>query len=95
MDLCVFDIIIIIIIIFYSYGSRSNECAYRSDFLKYDFYFFYGHANFCLCTLYFSIHQHLGIFGNSSRSPIWYSMFQHQYKHKCKLPHSRESPHFL
>jgi hypothetical protein len=51
MDLCV-------LILFYFNlknldGSGSNECAYHSDFLKYDFYFFYGHANFCLCTLYF------------------------------------------
>jgi hypothetical protein len=47
----------------------------------------------------FSTHQHLGIFctmlHNSSRSPIWYSIFQHEYKHKCELPHHRGSPTFL
>jgi hypothetical protein len=50
MDLCAFDILI-----FFSYsdGSGSNECAYYYDFIKYDFYYFYGHANFCLCILYF------------------------------------------
>jgi hypothetical protein len=47
----------------------------------------------------FNIHQYLGNFctmlHNSSRSPIWYSMFQHEYKHKCELPHLKGSPHFL
>jgi hypothetical protein len=42
MDLCVFDILILIY--FNSDGSRSNECAYHFDFLKYDFYHFYGHT---------------------------------------------------
>jgi hypothetical protein len=50
MDLCVFKIFKIF---FYSDELESNECAYRFDFLKYDFYYFYRHANFCLCTLYF------------------------------------------
>jgi hypothetical protein len=36
-------------------GSRSNECANRSDFLKYDFYYCYGHANFCLFSVPISI----------------------------------------
>jgi hypothetical protein len=58
MDLCVFDIFIFI---FNSNGLESNECAYRSDFLKYDYYYFYGYANFCLCTLYF---QYPSAFGN-------------------------------
>jgi hypothetical protein len=49
--ICLF--FISIFIYFYSNGSRSNECAYCSNFLKYDFYYFYGHANFCLCKLYF------------------------------------------
>jgi hypothetical protein len=48
---------------------------------------------FVHCIL--STHQHLGIFctmlHNSSRSPIWYSTSQH----KCELPHSKGSPHFL
>jgi hypothetical protein len=92
--ICVFLIYLI-----YLFIHMGNECAYRSDFLKYDFYYFYGHANFCLCTLYFQYHQHLGIFctmlHNSSRSPIWYSMFQHEYKHKCELPHPRGLPNFL
>jgi hypothetical protein len=73
--------------------------AYRSDFLEYDFEYCFGHANFCPCTLYFHIHQHLGILctmlDNSSRSRISYSMSQHKYKHKCELPHPRELPHFL
>jgi hypothetical protein len=47
----------------------------------------------------FSIHHHLGIFCtmlyNSSRSPIWYSMSQYEYKYKCELPHPRGWPHFL
>jgi hypothetical protein len=74
MDLCVLDFSFILILD--SDGSRSNECAYRFDFLKYDFYFFYGHANFCLKFIHyiFSTHQHLEIFcttlHNSSRSPI-------------------------
>jgi hypothetical protein len=58
MDLCVFKFIYLFI---YSDGSGSNECAYRFDFLKYDFYYFYGHPNFCLCTLYF---QYPSAFGN-------------------------------
>jgi hypothetical protein len=58
MDLCVSDFFIFY---FYSDGSGSNECAYCSDFLKYDFYYFYGHTNFCLCTLYF---QYPSTFGN-------------------------------
>jgi hypothetical protein len=41
----------------------------------------------------FKTHQYLGIFctmlHNSSRSPIWYNISQHQYKHKCELPHPR------
>jgi hypothetical protein len=59
MDLCVFYIFIKIKN--YSDGSGSNERAYDSDFLKCYFYYFYGHANFCLCTLYF---QHPSTFGN-------------------------------
>jgi hypothetical protein len=59
MDLCVFGILIFNF--FYSDGSGSNEYAYHSSFLKYDFYYFYGHANFCLCTLYF---QYPSAFGN-------------------------------
>jgi hypothetical protein len=50
MDLYVFDFDFLI---FFMDGSRSNECAYGSDFLKCDFYFFYVHVNFCLCILYF------------------------------------------
>jgi hypothetical protein len=46
MDLCFFYF-------YFFFESGSNEYAYHSDFLKYDFYYFYGHANFCLCTLYF------------------------------------------
>jgi hypothetical protein len=38
-------------IYFYSDGSRSNEYAYHFDFLKYDFYYFYGYAKFCLYIL--------------------------------------------
>jgi hypothetical protein len=45
----------------YSNGSGSNESVYHFDILKYDFYYFYGHANFCLCTLYF---QYPSTFGN-------------------------------
>jgi hypothetical protein len=50
MDLHVFYILIYI---FNLNVSGSNECAYRSDFLKYYFYYFYGYANFCICTLHF------------------------------------------
>jgi hypothetical protein len=52
MDLCVFYIYIYI---YYLDGSERNECAYCSDLLKNDdyYYYFYGYANFCLCTLYF------------------------------------------
>jgi hypothetical protein len=57
MDLCVFDIFYF----FYLDGSRSNECANHFDFLKYYFYYFYGHANFCLCILYF---QYPSVIGN-------------------------------
>jgi hypothetical protein len=57
--ICVF--LIFFYFYFYSDGSRSNEYAYRSDFLKYDFYYFCGHGNFCLCTLYF---QYPLAFGN-------------------------------
>jgi hypothetical protein len=58
MDLCVFDFIL-----FFNYldGSGSNECAYCSNSSKHDFYYFYGHANFCLFTLYF---QYPSAFGN-------------------------------
>jgi hypothetical protein len=51
MDLCVFYIYFLIFL--YSNRLGSNEYAYHSDFLKFDFYYFYGHANFCLCTMYF------------------------------------------
>jgi hypothetical protein len=60
MDLCVFDILYFILFL-NSNGSGSNECAYRSDFFKYDFYYFDGYGNFCLCTLYF---QYPSAFGN-------------------------------
>ena len=47
---------------FFWNGSGSNACAYRFNFLKFNLYHFYGHANFCLCTLQkFSTHQHLGL----------------------------------
>jgi hypothetical protein len=36
MDLCVFDIFLIFNLF------RWNEYAFHSDFLKYDFYYFYG-----------------------------------------------------
>jgi hypothetical protein len=83
MDLCVFDILFYFILfyfIFNSDGSRSNEYAYHSDFLKYDFCYFYGHANLCLCILYFQYPSAFGNFllYNSSRYSIWYSMFQHE-----------------
>jgi hypothetical protein len=41
--ICVF---FIYFIFFYSDRLGSNQYAYRFDFLKYDFYYFYGHANF-------------------------------------------------
>jgi hypothetical protein len=59
MDLCVFDIFILFKKI--QMGHEAKLCAHRSDFLKYDFYYCYGHANFCLCTLYF---QYPSAFGN-------------------------------
>jgi hypothetical protein len=59
MDLCVFNFNFIFI--FYSDRLGSNESNYRFDFLKYDFYYFYGHANFCIWTLYF---QYPSTFGN-------------------------------
>jgi hypothetical protein len=48
-------------IFFYSDGLGSNECAYHSNYMKYYFSYFYGHANFCLYTLYF---QYPSAFGN-------------------------------
>ena len=51
--ICVF-LIFKIYILNYSDGLESNECAYHSDILKYDYCYFYGYANFCLYTLYFS-----------------------------------------
>jgi hypothetical protein len=45
-------------IYFYSDGSRSNEYAYHFDFLKYDFYYFYGYAKFCVKE-YLSIFKHI------------------------------------
>jgi hypothetical protein len=57
MDLCVFDMFFFLFLDV----SGSNECAYHSGFLKYKFYYSYGHANFCLCTLYF---QYPSAFGN-------------------------------
>jgi hypothetical protein len=59
--ICVFLILNFSLFLIYSDESRSNECAYCFDFLKYDFYYFYRHAKFCLCTLYF---QYPSAFGN-------------------------------
>jgi hypothetical protein len=79
---------------YYSDGSGSNECTYRFDFLKYDFIISMDMQVLAFVHCIFSTHQHLGIFctmlHNSSRSPIWYNMFQHQYKHNCELPHPRD-----
>jgi hypothetical protein len=65
-ELCLLGIrpcfLFFIFLFFYSDVSGSNECAHLSDFLKYDFYYFYGHANFCLCTLYFQYPSTLGNF---------------------------------
>jgi hypothetical protein len=58
--ICIFMIFLIFFKI-NSDGLGSNECAYHSDFQKYDFYYFYGHAIFCLCTMYF---QYPSTFGN-------------------------------
>jgi hypothetical protein len=54
MDLCVFDFIKKHTI-FYIQMVHEAMCTYYFDFLKYDFYCFNGHVNFCLCTKY-SIH---------------------------------------
>jgi hypothetical protein len=59
MALCVFDIILFYFLIQMDQEAMS---AYCSDFLKYVFYYFYGHANFCLCTLYFQCPSALGNF---------------------------------
>jgi hypothetical protein len=96
MDLCVNDILFYFI---YSDGLGSNECTYRSDFLNMIFIISMDMQSFAFVHYIFNIYQHLGIFctmlHNSSRSLIWYSMFQHEYKHKCELPHPRGLPHFL
>jgi hypothetical protein len=79
MDLCVFDILKKKL---NSDGSRRNECVYFFNFLKYDFYYFYGHAKFCFCTLYFqyplAFRNFCTMLHNSSRSSIWYNMSQHE-----------------
>jgi hypothetical protein len=42
-------------------GSRSNGCAYHSDFLKYDF-FSIDMQTFTFVHCILSTHQHLGFF---------------------------------
>jgi hypothetical protein len=59
MDLYVFDILILVF--YYLDGSRSNECAYRSNFLKYDFIISMDMQTFAFVHYIFDTHQHLGI----------------------------------
>ena len=77
-------LVFLIFFYFYLYGSGSNERVYHSNFIKYDPYYFYRHANFYLSILIFSTHQHLSslwnMHQNSNRSLIWYIMSQHEYK---------------
>jgi hypothetical protein len=60
-------------------------------FWKMFFYFPMDMQTFAFVHCILSTHQHLRssctMLHNSSRSLIWYNMSQHQYIHKCELPH--------
>jgi hypothetical protein len=61
MDLYVFDIFYLFFIFYYLDGSVSNEYAYRSDFLKYDFLLFLWTCK--LLPLYIVFSQPINIWG--------------------------------
>jgi hypothetical protein len=98
IDLCILNFLIIYIYIF-RWIKKQWVCWLFWIFKIWFWFFLWTCKLLPYVRCIFNTHQHLGIFcttlHNSNRSVIWYSISQHEYKHKCELPYPRGGPHFL